>query len=105
MPGRLESQHLYDIHHSAMCVAHQGSNSQLREHMHEMVGQLQAAQADAEALQSLQGSLQDAAGPSVDALIEAAVGREHAAQDTRNRKVLELLNNKVCPCCTCLGCP
>ena len=63
--------------------------------MHELGDQLQASQADQEALQKLQASLQNAAGPSVDALVDAAVARERAAQDTRNRKVLELLNNKV----------
>ena len=39
--------------------------------------------------------MEDSAGPSLDALVDAAVGRERALQDARNRKVLELLNNKV----------
>lgn len=73
----------------------QGSNAELRDRLHEVTGQLQTAQAEAGALQRLQDSAQDAAGPSVDALIQAAVASERAAQDTRNRKVLELLNNKV----------
>lgn len=90
---------------SLTCIAKalhilQGSNAQLRERMHELMSQLQASQAQAEALQGLQGSLQDAAGPSVDALVDAAVARERAAQDTRNKKVLELLNNKVSLGCT-----
>lgn len=77
----------------------QGSNTELRDRIHEMTGQLQTAQAEAGALQGLHESLQDAAGPSADALVEAAVASERAAQDTRNRKVLELLNNKVSMCC------
>ncbi len=68
--------------------------------MHELSAQAQAAQAEAEALQGLQASLQDSAGPSVDALVEAAVGRERALQDARNRKLLQLLNSKVSVHCT-----
>lgn len=74
----------------------QGSNAELRERLHELAAQAEAAQAQAIALQGLQASLQDSAGPSLDALVEAALGRERALQDARNRKVLELLNNKVC---------
>ena len=74
----------------------QGSNAELRDRVRQLSAQAEAAQAQAEALQGLQASLQDSAGPSVEALIEAAVGRERALQDTRNKKVLELLNNKVC---------
>lgn len=74
----------------------QGSNAELRDRLHELSAQAEAAQAQVEALQGLQNSLQDSAGPSVDALIDAAVGKERAIQDARNRKVLELLNNKVC---------
>lgn len=73
----------------------QGSNAELRDRLHELSAQAEAAQAQLAALQGLQSSLQDSAGPSVDALIEAAVGRERAIQDARNRKVLELLNSKV----------
>ena len=68
----------------------QGSNAELRDRVRQLSAQAEAAQALAEALQ-------DSAGPSVEALVEAAVGRERALQDTRNKKVLELLNNKVCP--------
>ena len=74
----------------------QGSNAELRDRVRELSAQAEAAQAQAEALQGLQASLQDSAGPSVEALVEAAVGRERALQDIRNKKVLELLNNKVC---------
>ena len=74
----------------------QGSNAELRDRVHELSSQAEAAQAQAAALQGLQSSLQDSAGPSVDALVQAAIGRERALQDTRNKKVLELLNNKVC---------
>jgi hypothetical protein len=74
----------------------QGSNAELRDRVRQLSAQAEAAQAQAEALQGLQASLQDSAGPSVEALVEAAVGRERALQDTRNKKVLELLNNKVC---------
>ncbi|DBA92530.1 TPA: hypothetical protein ACH3X1_002761 [Trebouxia sp. C0004] len=72
----------------------EGSNAGLRDRVHQLSAQAEAAQAQAEALQGLQASLQDSAGPSVEALVEAAVGRERALQDTRNKKVLELLNNK-----------
>ncbi|KAL3148684.1 hypothetical protein ABBQ38_014099 [Trebouxia sp. C0009 RCD-2024] len=72
----------------------EGSNAELRERLHELAAQAEAAQAQAIALQGLQASLQDSAGPSLDALVEAALGRERALQDARNRKVLELLNNK-----------
>ncbi|KAL0020086.1 hypothetical protein WJX79_009298 [Trebouxia sp. C0005] len=72
----------------------EGSNAELRDRVHELSAQAEAAQAQAEALQGLQASLQDSAGPSAEALVEAAVGRERALQDTRNKKVLELLNNK-----------
>lgn len=74
----------------------QGSNAELRDRVHELSSQAEAAQAQAAALQGLQSSLQDSAGPSVDALVQAAIGRERALQDTRNKKVLELLNSKVC---------
>ena len=73
----------------------QGSNAELRDRLHELSAQAEVAQAQLAAIQGLQSSLQDSAGPSVDALVEAAVGRERAVQDARNRKVLELLNNKV----------
>lgn len=73
----------------------QGSNAELRDQLHELSAQAEAAQAQLAALQGLQSSLQDSAGPSVDALVEAAVGRERAVQDARNCKVLELLNSKV----------
>lgn len=63
--------------------------------MHELAAQAEAAQAQATALQGLQASLEDSAGASLDALVEAALSRERALQDARNRKVLELLNNKV----------
>ena len=93
----------------------QGSNAELRDRLHEVSAQAQASQAEVEALQGLQSSLRNSAGPSVDALVEAAVARERALQDARNKKVLELLNNKVthCPhglltdwagCCTLGGC-
>lgn len=75
----------------------QGSNAELRDRVRQLSTQAEAAQAQAKALQGLQASLQDSAGSSVEALVEAAVGRERALQDTRNKKVLELLNNKVCP--------
>ena len=73
----------------------QGSNVELRDKLHELSAQAEASQAQLAALEGLQSSLQDSAGPSVDALVEAAVSRERAIQDARNRKVLELLNNKV----------
>ena len=73
----------------------QGANADLRDRLHEASAQAEAAEAQVTALQGLQSSLQESAGPSVDPLIEAAVGRERALQDARNQKVLELLNNKV----------
>ena len=76
-------------------VLQQGSNAELRDRLHEVSAQAEAAQAQVAALEGLQSSLQESAGPSVDALVEAAVDRERAVQDARNRKVLELLNNKV----------
>lgn len=78
----------------------QGANVDLRDRLHETSAQAEACRAQVEALQGLQSNLQQSAGPSVDALIEAAVARERALQDARNKKVLELLNNKVC-CCHC----
>lgn len=80
---------------SRICMLLQGSNAELRDRLHELSSQAEAAQAQLTALEGLQSSLQDSAGPSVDALVEAAVGRERAVQDARNQKVLELLNNKV----------
>ena len=76
-------------------VLQQGSNAELRDRLHELSAQAEAAQAQVAALEGLQSSLQESAGPSVDALVETAVDRERAVQDARNRKVLELLNNKV----------
>ena len=77
------------------CSWLQGSNAELRDRLHELSAQAEAAKAQLTALEGLQSSLQDSAGPSVDAWVEAAVGRERAIQDARNQKVLELLNNKV----------
>ena len=88
---------------SLLSVPLQGANANLRDRLHEASAQAEAAKAQVTALQGFQSSLQASAGPSADALIEAAVGRERALQDARNQKVLELLNNKVLPLCISLA--
>lgn len=78
----------------------QGANAQLRDRVQDLAVDLQEAREELAALSSLQERLAEAAPEdvNVDALIEAAVAHERAAQDSRNRKVLELLKSKVGPC-------
>ena len=75
----------------------QGANAQLRGRVQDLAAELQEAREELVALGGLQEQLAaDVEGDvDVDALILAAVGRERAAQDARNSKVLELLKSKV----------
>lgn len=77
---------------------------QLRARVQELRSELQGAREELSALEGLQQALTSAqagnnygrsTGVDAEALVAAAVGREHAVQDARNRKVLELLHSKV----------
>lgn len=65
--------------------------------MQELAGELQDAHEEMAALGALQEQLAAEVGDDVDvnALVKTALARERAAQDARNRKVLELLKSKV----------
>lgn len=80
------------------CLVRQGANAQLRGRVQELAGELQDAREELAALGGLQEQLaaEVADDVDVDALVETALARERAAQDARNRKVLELLKSKVC---------
>ncbi len=75
----------------------QGANAQLRGRVQELAGELQDASEELAALGGLREQLaaEVADNVDVDALVETALARERAAQDARNRKVLELLKSKV----------
>ena len=79
------------------CLVRQGANAQLRGRVQELAGELQDAHEEMAALGVLQEQLAAEVGDDVDvnALVETALARERAAQDARNRKVLELLKSKV----------
>ena len=75
----------------------QGANTQLRGRVQDLAADLQGAQEEVAALEGLQEQLAADldADEAVKGLIEAAVAREHAVQEARNRKVLDLLSSKV----------
>jgi hypothetical protein len=77
----------------------QGANVQLRARVAELGSELQAAREEAAALRPLLAAELAQEGGNAEALAAAAVGRERAVQDARNRKVLELLHAKarLCP--------
>ncbi|BDA46361.1 hypothetical protein COCOBI_08-4530 [Coccomyxa sp. Obi] len=74
----------------------EGANAQLRGRVQELAGELQDAREELAALGGLQEELAAEVADDVDvnALVETALARERAAQDARNRKVLELLKSK-----------
>lgn len=72
----------------------QGGNAQLRTRVQELSSELQDAQEELEALRGVHSDM-EASLPSAEKLVQAAVQQERAVQEARNRKVLELLNNKV----------
>ncbi|CAL8462495.1 g2028 [Coccomyxa elongata] len=74
----------------------EGANAQLRGRVQELAGELQDASEELAALGGLREQLaaEVADDVDVDALVESALARERAAQDARNRKVLELLKSK-----------
>lgn len=76
----------------------QGANAQLRGRVQDLAAELREAREELAALGGLQEELAaDVAGDvDVESLVAAALGRERAAQDARNSKVLELLKSKVC---------
>ena len=75
----------------------QGANTQLRNRVQDLAADLQGTQEEVAALEGLQEQLAADldADEAVKGLIEAAVAREHAVQEARNRKVLDLLSSKV----------
>ena len=75
----------------------QGANTQLRSRVQDLAADLQGTREEVAALESLQEQLAADldADEAVKGLIEAAVAREHAVQEARNRKVLDLLSSKV----------
>lgn len=75
----------------------QGANTQLRSRVQDLAADLQGTQEEVAALEGLQEQLAADldADEAVKGLIEAAVAREHAVQEARNRKVLDLLSSKV----------
>ncbi len=75
----------------------QGANTQLRSRVQDLAADLQVAQEEVAALEGLQEQLAADldSDEAVKGLINAAVAREHAVQEARNRKVLDLLSNKV----------
>ena len=91
----------------------QGANTQLRERVQDLAADLQGAEEEVAALEGLQEQLAAEVGADehIKALVDAAVAREHAVQEARNRKVLDLLSSKVrhhaCACgasCSMLSC-
>ena len=75
----------------------QGANTQLRGRVQELAADLQGSEEEVAALEGLQEQLAADmdSDEHVQALISAAVAREHAIQESRNRKVLDLLSSKV----------
>lgn len=75
----------------------QGANTQLRGRVQELAADLQGAEEEVAALEGLQEQLAAEldADEHIKALVDAAVAREHAIQEARNRKVLDLLSSKV----------
>lgn len=71
---------------------------QLRGRVQDLAADLQGAEEELAALEGLQEQLTAEVGADehVKALVDAAVAREHAIQESRNRKVLDLLSSKVC---------
>ena len=70
---------------------------QLRGRVQDLAADLQGAEEEVAALEGLQEQLTAEVGADehVKALVDAAVAREHAIQEARNRKVLDLLSSKV----------
>ena len=75
----------------------QGANAQLRSRVQDLAADLQGAEEEVAALEGLQEQLTAEVGADehIRALVDAAVAREHAIQEARNRKVLDLLSSKV----------
>ncbi|KAK9818004.1 hypothetical protein WJX72_005629 [[Myrmecia] bisecta] len=100
-PGEADGGGFADLDQAEMHIEHleavnaqlEGANTQLRSRNQELGSELQGAQEELAALSDLQSQLQHFS-PDVERLVETAVARERALQDARNRKVLELLNNK-----------
>lgn len=81
--------------------AGQGAKAQLRDRVQELGSELQSAEEEVAALEGLQEQLaaEVDADEQIQALVAAAVAREHAVQESRNRKVLDLLSSKVGMAC------
>ncbi len=79
------------------CAMLQGANAQLRERVQDLAADLQGAEEEVAALEGLQEQLAADVGADehIKALVDAAVAREHAIQEARNRKVLDLLSSRV----------
>ena len=75
----------------------QGANAQLRGRVQDLAADLQGAEEEVAVLEGLQEQLAAEVGADehIRALVDAAVAREHAVQEARNRKVLDLLSTKV----------
>ena len=82
-----------------MTLGGQGAKAQLRGRVQELGSELQSAEEEVAALEGLQEQLGADVGADeqIQALVAAAVAREHAVQESRNRKVLDLLSSKVRP--------
>ncbi len=87
-----ESRGMSEVMHDV-----QGANTQLRGRVQELAADLQGADEEVAALEGLQEQLAAEldADEHIKALVDAAVAREHAIQEARNRKVLDLLSSKV----------